>query len=116
MIIVDSLLVGGIRWVLGKVVDAVDAELSDDSALREELLAAQMRLELGEIEEEDFVRIEAQVLAGLRVIRARQATRAGGAEGQSEDGEAAAAEFGGVGRFTVASVEADLGEDREGAR
>src|SRR5260221_375008 len=38
------MLVGGIKFVLGKLVAAVDAELNDDSHLREELLAAQMRL------------------------------------------------------------------------
>ena len=50
MIVLDRMLVGGIKFVLGKVAAAVDAELNDDSRLREELLAAQMRLELGEID------------------------------------------------------------------
>ena len=49
MIILDTLLVGGIKFVLRKIVDAVEAQLNDDSVLHEELLAAQMRLELGEI-------------------------------------------------------------------
>jgi hypothetical protein len=66
------MLIGGIKFVLGKVADAVDAELNDDSRLREELLAAQMRLELGEITPEEFARFEADVLARLREIRERQ--------------------------------------------
>src|SRR5437868_2261436 len=37
------MLVGGIKFVLGKVAAAVDAELNDDSRLREELLAAKGR-------------------------------------------------------------------------
>ena len=45
MIIIDRLLVGGIRFVLDKLVEAAEAETNDDSALREELLAAQMKLE-----------------------------------------------------------------------
>ena len=49
MFILDSLLVGGIRFVLEKVVAAAEAEMQDDAALREQLLEAQMRLELGEI-------------------------------------------------------------------
>ena len=44
MIILDTLLVGGIKFVLGKLVAAVEAEMNDDSAYRYELLAAQMKL------------------------------------------------------------------------
>ena len=72
MLIVDRMLVGGIRFVLGKLVAAVDAEMNDDSRLREELLAAQMRLELGEMSGEEFAALEAEVLARLREIRDRQ--------------------------------------------
>ena len=72
MLIVDKLLVSGIKFVLGKVAAAVDAELNDDSRLREELLAAQMRLELGEIGQEEFAAFEADILARLREIRERQ--------------------------------------------
>jgi len=72
MIILDTLLVGGLKFVLGKIVDAVDAELNDDSVLREELLAAQMRLELGEIDEAEFAVVERELLARIREIRERQ--------------------------------------------
>jgi hypothetical protein len=58
--------------VLRKIVDAVESQLNDDSVLHEELLAAQMRLELGEITEEDFAAVEADILARLREIRERQ--------------------------------------------
>ena len=76
MIIVDRLIVGGIKFVLGKVAAAVDAELNDDSRLREELLAAQMRLELGEITEKEFARVEADILSRLREIREQQGSGA----------------------------------------
>ena len=72
MIVLDRMLVGGIKFVLGKVAAAVEAELNDDSHLREELLAAQMRFELGEIGEEEFGTIERDLLARLREIRERQ--------------------------------------------
>ena len=72
MIVLDKMLVGGIKFVLGKVAAAVEAELNDDSHLREELLAAQMRLELGEMTQEEFAVFEADVLARLREIRERQ--------------------------------------------
>ena len=72
MFILDSLFIGGLRFVLDKVVAAADAELQDDSALREELLEAQMRLELGELSEEEFVEIERDVLARIREIKGTQ--------------------------------------------
>ena len=49
MFILDSLLTGGLRFVFDKIAAAVDNETMDDTALREQLLDAQMRLELGEI-------------------------------------------------------------------
>jgi hypothetical protein len=70
--ILDSLLVGGIRFVLDKVASAVDAELNDEGGLREQLLAAQMRFELGEIEEDELADIERDVMARLREIRERR--------------------------------------------
>ena len=76
MIIIDSLLIGGIRFVLDKIAAAVDTELNDETALREQLLAAQMRLELGEIRRQEFEALEEDVLARLRDIRER---RQGGA-------------------------------------
>jgi hypothetical protein len=70
--ILDSLLVGSLRFVLDKVVQAAEAEAQDDSALRDQLLEAQMRLELGEITEEEFVAIERDVIAAIREIKRGQ--------------------------------------------
>jgi len=72
VIILDSLLIGGIKFVLGKIAAAVEAELNDDAALREELLAAQMRLEMGEITEAEFARTERELLDAIREIRERR--------------------------------------------
>jgi hypothetical protein len=77
MIVLDKMIVGGVKFVLGKLAQAVDAEMNDDSRLREELLAAQMRLEVGEISEQEFVAIEAELLARLREIRERQISESG---------------------------------------
>jgi hypothetical protein len=71
VIILDTLLLGGIKFVLGKIAAAVDAELSDDTALKEELLEAQMRLEMGELSEQEFARIEREILDAIRVVRER---------------------------------------------
>ena len=72
MIIIDSLLIGGIRFVLDKIAAAVDTEMHDDTALREQLLAAQMQLELGELTQEQFDAIEADILTRLRDVRDRE--------------------------------------------
>jgi gas vesicle protein GvpG len=74
MFILDSLLVGSLRFVLEKIVAAAEAEAQDDSALRDQLLEAQMRLELGEIGEEAFAALETNLLARIREIK-------GGAQG-----------------------------------
>ena len=72
MFILDSMLVGGLRFVFDKIAAAVDTELNDDTALREQLLAAQMRMELGELSQAEFDELEAEILARLREIRDRR--------------------------------------------
>jgi hypothetical protein len=72
MFILDTVLIGGLRFVFDKIAAAVDTELNDDTALREQLLAAQMRVELGELSQEEFDVFEADVLARLREIRDRR--------------------------------------------
>ena len=96
MILLDSLLIGGIKFVLDKVATAVDRELHDDTALREELLAAQMRLELGEIGEDEFRAIESELLAHIREIRERN-------EAQPEEGE-----------YKITGAEVTFGGDETG--
>jgi len=70
--ILDSLLIGSLRFVLDKVVAAAEAEMNDDSALRDQLLEAQMRLELGEITDEEFADTERELLAAIREIKRPQ--------------------------------------------
>jgi len=72
MFILDNLLVGSLQFVLDKVLAAAEAESQDDTALREQLLEAQMRLELGEITEDEFVQIERDVLERIREIKGNQ--------------------------------------------
>jgi hypothetical protein len=72
MFLLDTLLIGGLRFVLDKVAAAVDTELNDESALREQLLAAEMRLELGELTREQFDVFEADIIVRLREIRERK--------------------------------------------
>ena len=97
MIILDTLFIGGIKFVLGKLVAAVEAEMNDDSAFREELLAAQMKLELGEISEEEFAEIERQLLDAIREVRERRT-------GAQED----------PGELKITGIEASLWTEEDG--
>ena len=57
------------RFSLDKVQDTVRAELTDDARIKEELLALQMELELGEIDDDEYVRREAGLMQQLREVR-----------------------------------------------
>jgi hypothetical protein len=70
MLILDSLLVGGLRFVLDKIVRATEAEAQDDAdRSRERLLEAQSRLARGEISEDELVAAERDFVAALGRIR-----------------------------------------------
>jgi hypothetical protein len=49
-----------------------DRELNDESVIKEQLLELQMRLELEEISDEDFVEAERELFARLRAVKQRQ--------------------------------------------
>ena len=72
MFILDSLMIAGIRWALETTITAAEAEMNDDTALREQLLAAEMSREMGEISDADFAEIEADLLARIREIKERR--------------------------------------------
>ena len=72
MFILDSLMISGIRWVLETTLTAAEAEMNDDSVLREQLLETEMRREMGEISEEEFREIESDLLARIREIKTRR--------------------------------------------
>ncbi len=51
---------------------AAEAELHDDTALREQLLDAQMRFELGELSAREFRVVERDILAAIREMKGQQ--------------------------------------------
>lgn len=69
MLIIDSLIISGVRFVLDKVAAAVETEMNDDSVLRQRLLEAQMQVELGEMSPEAFDQLEAEIVARIREIK-----------------------------------------------
>ncbi|HEX9108091.1 MAG TPA: gas vesicle protein GvpG [Longimicrobiales bacterium] len=57
------------EFALGKVDGVVREQLTDESAVKADLLELQLRLELGEIDDEEFVRQEALLMQRLREVR-----------------------------------------------
>jgi len=72
MFLLDSLMISGISWTLRTVVTAAEAEMNDDTAVREQLLSAEMQREMGEISDEDYAEIERDLLAQIREIKERR--------------------------------------------
>ncbi|PYR73219.1 MAG: hypothetical protein DMF87_26365 [Acidobacteria bacterium] len=72
MFLLDSLMINGISWALKTVVTAAEAEMNDDTALREQLLAAEMQREMGEITDDDFKEIVRELLQRIREIKERR--------------------------------------------
>ena len=59
----------GTRWTLDKVQRVVREELTDDTSVKEDLMKLQMSLELGEIDDDEYVRREAEIMHRLRDVR-----------------------------------------------
>jgi hypothetical protein len=62
--------VAGIRFCLDKVLEAAEQEWLDEAPVKEALLLLTLKLEEGEIGEEDYAEEEAALLKRLREIRA----------------------------------------------
>lgn len=61
--------VAGIRWSLNKVMQVAEEEITDDAPVKQELMELQMRLELGDVTDEEYLEREAALMARLREVR-----------------------------------------------
>jgi hypothetical protein len=61
--------VWGTKWTLDKVDRVVREELTDDTPIKEDLMALQLKLEMGEIDDNEYVRREAEIMQRLREVR-----------------------------------------------
>ena len=68
MFVLDSLFVGGLRFVLEKIADVADRELQDPERWRGMLLEAQLAFENGEITAEELSVREREILTRLREL------------------------------------------------
>lgn len=94
MFVLDSLFVGGLRFVLEKIADVADRELQDPEQWRAMLLETQLAYENGEISAEELSTREREILARLREFH----PEASGSVLSSED-------------FESVEVVADLGDE-----
>ena len=62
--------IAGIEWSMNQVMKVVEEELTDDSIVKQDFMALQMKLELGEIDDEEYSRQEAIIMNRLREVRA----------------------------------------------
>ena len=61
--------VAGVRWTLEKVQRVVEDELADDSSIKQDLMELNMRSELGEIDDAEYLAEEAKLMDRLRAVR-----------------------------------------------
>ena len=61
--------IAGIRWSLEQVQTVVETELTDDTAIKQELMELQMLVELGDIDDDEYKRREARLMQQLREVR-----------------------------------------------
>lgn len=67
-----TLPAAGIRFALDKVIEMAEIEANSEEPIKEELLAMQLQLEEGVIDEKAYVARETVLLARLREIRERR--------------------------------------------
>jgi Gas vesicle protein G len=61
----------GMKFVLQQVADLADHELYDERVVHEQLLLLQVQLEDGDLDDDEYLEREAELMARLREIRAR---------------------------------------------
>ena len=73
MFFIDDLLIGlpakGLVSVFKKIYEMAEAELTDESKIKEELLRLQTMYEIDQINEEEYQKRETEVLERLSAVR-----------------------------------------------
>lgn len=74
-LILGFTVIKGVKWLAEKIAEAAESELLDEDQVRGELLELQMRLEMGEITEEEYDEQERGLVERLNAIREAKAER-----------------------------------------
>ena len=59
----------GFKFILNQIAQMVERELMDEESIRNDLLLLQIRLDDGELSEEEYLAQEAEIMARLRLAR-----------------------------------------------
>ncbi len=68
-----------VEWIGGTIDNAVQAQLHDTEALKDELTALEKRLDTGELSESEFEELELRLVMRLQAAAKRMAAAGGGA-------------------------------------
>lgn len=63
----------GVTWIAKKVAEQADKELYDEEKVRGQLMELELKYDLKEISEEEYLATEEVLLGRLRISRERQA-------------------------------------------
>jgi gas vesicle protein GvpG len=80
MFLIDDLLllpIDGMKFVFRTLAKVAEEQYTDDAPVKERLLELQVRLEAGDVTEEEYVAEEAAILKELREIENRKREMAG---------------------------------------
>ena len=80
MLLIDDLLfapITGFQFIMRTLAKVAEEQYTDDAPLKERLLELQMRLDSGEINEDEYATEEAQIMRELREIQHRKMEMAG---------------------------------------
>jgi len=72
MLLIDDLLLLPLRGVIGifkKINEMAETELSDADRIREKLMEARLKFELDEMSEEEYEKVETELLSRLDSLR-----------------------------------------------
>jgi len=73
MLLIDDILMAplkGIIFLAEKINEVIEKETSDEGAVKERLMALQLKFEMDEIDEEEYDKLEDELLKSLERIRA----------------------------------------------
>jgi hypothetical protein len=69
--------ISGFKFVMRTLVRVAEEQWTDDAPLKEQLLELQMKLDTGEISEDEYLESEAEIMRALREIQNRKMELAG---------------------------------------
>jgi len=72
MLLIDDILFGplkGVIFIANKINEVIEKEMSDEGAIKEKLMALQLKFEMDEIDEEEYDKREDELLKLLENAR-----------------------------------------------